>query len=146
MSDPTVVSQTPPQPDADAMAAIMAKIARVQKILGFLSYSQLLLALLFLATPFYPASLGLSAYSFGFMLLAPFLLGLAYAANFAKKDLTFARVTFRNTAISWIGFLLVALYGYFVAPSMVIIILAVIALILGGLPAMVIYQALKEQK
>ena len=126
------------------MAAIMAKIARVQRILGFLAYAQLLLALFFLATPFLPATLGLSAYAFGFMLVAPFLLGLAYAANFAKKDLTFAKVAFRNTAISQIGLLLIALYGYFIAPSMVILIIAAIALILGGLALMVIYQASKQ--
>lgn len=144
MSDPTVVTQTPPQPDADAMAAIMAKIARVQRILGFLAYAQLLLALFFLATPFLPATLGLSAYAFGFMLVAPFLLGLAYAANFAKKDLTFAKVAFRNTAISQIGLLLIALYGYFIAPSVLILIIAAIALILGGLPLIVIYQASKQ--
>ncbi|MGB4020517.1 MAG: hypothetical protein WBK78_13590 [Syntrophomonadaceae bacterium] len=58
MSDPNVTTQTPPQPDADAMAAIMAKIARVQRILGFLAYAQLLLALFFLAAPFLPESLG----------------------------------------------------------------------------------------
>lgn len=144
MSDSTVVTQTPPQPDADAMAAIMAKIARVQRILGFLAYAQLLLALFFLATPFLPATLGLSAYAFGFMLAAPFLLGLAYAANFAKKDLTFAKVAFRNTAISQIGLLLIALYGYFIAPSVLILIIAAIALILGGLPLIVIYQASKQ--
>lgn len=133
-----------PQPDADAMAAIMAKIARVQRILGFLAYAQLLLALFFLAAPFLPESLGVSAYAFGFMLVAPFLLGLAYAANFAKKDLTFAKVAFRNTAISQIGLLLIALYGYFIAPSIVILIIAAIALILGGLALMVIYQASKQ--
>ena len=144
MSDPNVITQTPPQPDADAMAAIMAKIARVQRILGFLAYAQLLLALFFLAAPFLPESLGVSAYAFGFMLVAPFLLGLAYAANFAKKDLTFAKVAFRNTAISQIGILLIALYGYFIAPSIVILIIAAIALILGGLALMVIYQASKQ--
>ncbi|MDI9481518.1 MAG: hypothetical protein ACOXZ6_04035 [Syntrophomonadaceae bacterium] len=144
MSDPNVTTQTPPQPDADAMAAIMAKIARVQRILGFLAYAQLLLALFFLAAPFLPESLGVSAYAFGFMLVAPFLLGLAYAANFAKKDLTFAKVAFRNTAISQIGLLLIALYGYFIAPSIVILIIAAIALILGGLALMVIYQASKQ--
>jgi hypothetical protein len=126
------------------MAAIMAKIARVQRILGFLAYAQLLLALFFLAAPFLPESLGVSAYAFGFMLVAPFLLGLAYAANFAKKDLTFAKVAFRNTAISQIGLLLIALYGYFIAPSIVILIIAAIALILGGLALMVIYQASKQ--
>ena len=144
MSAPNVITQTPPQPDADAMAAIMAKIARVQRILGFLAYAQLLLALFFLAAPFLPESLGVSAYAFGFMLVAPFLLGLAYAANFAKKDLTFAKVAFRNTAISQIGLLLIALYGYFIAPSIVILIIAAIALILGGLALMVIYQASKQ--
>lgn len=146
MTDANVVTQTPPQPDADAMAAIMAKIARIQKILGFLSISQLILALLFLATPFLPAAPGLTSNAFGFMLLAPFLLGLSYAANLAKKDLTHAKVVFRNTAISQVGFLLVTLYGYFTAPSILILILAVVALILGALPCLVIYQAKKEQK
>ncbi|MGB4507600.1 MAG: hypothetical protein WBI26_00070 [Syntrophomonadaceae bacterium] len=145
MSDPNVVSQTPPQPDADATAALMAKIARIQRILGFLAYCQLLLALLFLATPFLPATIGVPAHSFGFMLLAPFLLGLAYAANFAKKDLSYARVVFRNTAISQIGLLLVALYGYFTVPSTFILGVAAIALILGGLCLLVIYQASKQQ-
>ncbi|HOB12471.1 MAG TPA: hypothetical protein PLM20_09050 [Syntrophomonadaceae bacterium] len=142
MSDPNVATQAPP--DAEAMQAIMAKIARVQKILGFLACCQLLLALFFLATPFLPAALGVSAYAFGFMLLAPFLLGLSYAAYLAKKDLSFAKVVFRNTAISQIGFLLIALYGYFTAPSLLILILAAIALILGGLACLVIYQASKQ--
>lgn len=142
MSDPNVVTQAPP--DAAAMEAIMAKIARVQKILGFLAYCQLLLALFFLATPLLPAALGVSAYAFGFMLLAPFLLGLAYAANLARKDLSFARVVFRNTAISQIGLLLIALYGYLIAPSLLILIIAAIALILGCLACMVIYQANKQ--
>lgn len=144
MSDPNVVTQTPSQPDAEAMEALMAKVARVQKILGFLAYCQLLLALLFLAAPFFPAALGVSAYAFGFMLLAPFLLGLAYAANLAKKDLSFAKVVFRNTAIAQMGFLLIALYGYFIAPSFIILIPAAIALILGGLSCLVIYQASKQ--
>lgn len=78
------------------------------------------------------------------MLLAPFLLGLAYAANFAKKDLSYARVVFRNTAISQIGLLLVALYGYFTVPSTFILGVAAIALILGGLCLLVIYQASKQ--
>jgi high-affinity Fe2+/Pb2+ permease len=78
------------------------------------------------------------------MLAAPFLLGLAYAANFAKKDLTFAKVAFRNTAIAQMGLFLVALYGYLTAPSVLILILAAIALILGGLACLVIYQASKQ--
>lgn len=146
MTDPNVVSQASPQPDADAMAALMAKVARIQKILGFLAYSHLVLALLFLAAPFLPASLGLSAYALAFMLPAPFLLGLAYAANLAKKDLTFARVVFRNIAIAQTGFLLIALYMYFIAPSILLIILAAVALVLGGLAGLVIYQARQEAK
>lgn len=142
MSDPNAVTQAPP--DAEAMQAIMAKIAKVQKILGFLACCQLLLALFFLILPFLPAALGVSGHAFGFMLLAPFLLGLSYAAYLARKDLSFARVVFRNTAISQIGFLLIALYIYFTFPAALVLVLAAIALILGGLACMVIYQASKQ--
>lgn len=146
MTDTNIVTEAPPQPDAAAMAALMAKVAKIQKILGFLTYSQFILALLFLATPLLPATLGFTSLSFGFMMVAPFLLGLAYSANFAKKDLSFARVVFRNTAISQLGLLVIALLGYFSYPSIILLILVLIALCLGGLAGMVIYQATKEQK
>ncbi len=147
MSDLSVDTQNPPQPDPQAMAAIMAKIAKIQKILGVLSYGQLLLGLAFLTTPLWGSFLNLQNYSLGIMLLSPFLFGLAYAASFAKKDLTFARVVFRNTAISQLGLLLISIVGYFYGSvPHFFIIMMVLTLILGGLPAMVIYQALKEQK
>lgn len=134
------------QPDPQAMAAIMAKIAKVQKILGILTYGQVILGALFLLAPFLPDILGMKAFSYSFMLLAPYLFGLAYGADFAKKDLTFARVVFRNTAIAQLGLFVIALYGWLIFQASILLILAIIALILGGLPAMVIYQALKEQK
>ncbi|NLB88890.1 MAG: hypothetical protein GX790_06640, partial [Syntrophomonadaceae bacterium] len=82
----------------------------------------------------------------GLILLSPFLFGLAYAANFAKKDLTFARVVFRNTAISQLGFFLLSIVAYlFFNNSLFFLTLIFITLVLGGLPAIVIYQALKEQ-
>jgi|GEM_PF-474111 hypothetical protein len=146
MTDPNIVTEAPPQPDAAAMAAIMAKVAKIQKILGFLTYSQFLLALLLLAAPLLPTLFGPLPQSFGFMLVAPFLLGLAYSANFAKKDLSFARVVFRNTAISQLGLLVIALIEYLAYPSIIMLVLVLVALCLGGLAGMVIYQATKEQK
>lgn len=146
MSDLNVNTQNPPQPDPEAMAKIMAKVARVQKILGVLTYGQLLLGLVLLSIPLWAASFELQPFAPGLMLLSPFLFGLAYAANFAKKDLTFARVVFRNTAISQLGFFLltVAVYLFF-STSIFFLTLIFITLILGALPAIVIYQALKEQ-
>lgn len=133
-----------PAPDPEAMQALLAKLAKIQKILGNLSYGQAILGLLFLAAPFMPASLigeGISGISF--LVMAPFLFGLAYAANFAKKDITFAKVAFRNTAISQLGLSLVSIYGFIISGSLLFACTAGIALILGGLAAMVIYQASK---
>lgn len=146
MSDLNVNTQNPPQPDPEAMAKIMAKVARVQKILGVLTYGQLLLGLILLSIPFWATALELQPLVPGLILLSPFLFGLAYAANFAKKDLTFARVVFRNTAISQLGFFLLTLAVYlFFNSSIFFLTLIFITLILGALPAIVIYQALKEQ-
>lgn len=139
---------TAPQPDPKVMEALMAKVAKIQKILGFLGLSQALVGLLLLTSPFWLTSLTGLQEPAAFMALTPFYLGLAYAANFAKKDLTFAKVVFRNTAIAQIGLLVIILFmGYLLLiPSVFFWGWAVITLILGGLPGMVIYQALKEQK
>ncbi|CFX43836.1 Uncharacterized [Syntrophomonas zehnderi OL-4] len=136
-----------PQPDPQAMEALMAKVARIQKILGFLSQSQGLVGLILLFSPFWLSSLTGMQEPFAFLALAPFFLGLAYAANFAKKDLTFAKVVFRNTAIAQTGLFIIALIGiFFLKLPVVFWVLAAITFILGGLPGMVIYQAQKEQK
>lgn len=146
MSDVNVNTNSVPQPDSEAMAKIMAKVAKIQKILGVLAYGQLLLGLVFLSLPLWAAALELESLVPGLIILSPFLFGLAYAANFAKKDLTFARVVFRNTAISQLGFFLLSIAVYFFFNSSVFFLaLIFITLILGGLPALVIYQALKEQ-
>lgn len=138
---------TAPQPDPKAMEALMAKVARIQKILGFLSWSQVLVGLVLLISPFWLVSLTGLQEPFAFLALAPFFLALAYAASFAKKDLTFAKVVFRNTAIAQIGLLIITLTGiFFLNLPVVFWVLVVITLILGGLPSMVIYQAQKEQK
>ncbi len=132
-----------PAPDPEAMKALLAKVAKIQKILGVLSYGQATMGLIFLAAPFIPALSGTKELGLGFLLLAPFLLGLAYATYFAKKDLTFAKVAFRNTAISHLGLISAASYGYMASGQMIFAATAVAALILGGLASMVIYQASK---
>jgi len=132
-----------PAPDPEAMKALLAKLAKIQKILGVLTYGQAFLGVLFLAAPFIPALTGSPVLGLGFLLLAPFQFGLAYAADFAKKDLTFAKVAFRNAAISQLGLFIVALYGYTASGSVLFAFTALAALILGGLAAMVIYQASK---
>ncbi len=137
----------PPQPDPKVMEALMAKVARIQKILGFLTWSQCLVGLILLAAPLWLTTATGLKEPFAFLALAPFFLGLAYAANFAKKDLTFARVVFRNSAIAQIGLNAIVLLGIllFALPNAFWVLYAV-TLVLGGLPGMVIYQALKEQK
>ncbi len=146
MSDLGVDTQSSHQPDPQAMEAIMAKIAKIQKILGVLAYGQLLLALIFLLAPLWGSLLGLGAYPLGLMLMSPFLFGLAYAASFAKKDLTFARVVFRNTAISQLGLLIISIIGFiYGSATNFFILLMFVSLVFGGLSAMVIYQAQKEQ-
>lgn len=134
---------TAPAPDPEAMKALMAKLAKLQKILGVLTYGQATMGVLFLAAAFIPSLTGSPALGLGFLMLAPFLLGLAYATNFAKKDLTFAKVAFRNTAISQLGLILAASYGYMASGAILFAVTAVAALILGGLAGMVIYQASK---
>ncbi len=132
-----------PAPDPEVMKALMAKVAKIQKILGILTYGQATLGVLFLVAAFLPSLPGSRALGLGFLMVAPFMLGLAYATNFAKKDLTFAKVAFRNTAISQLGLISAASYGYIASGAVLFAGTAVAALILGGLAAMVIYQASK---
>lgn len=133
-----------PAPDPEAMKALLAKLAKIQKILGNLSYGQAILGLIFLAAPFMPSSLiGDKIPGMSFLMLVPFLFGLSYATNFAKKDITFAKVAFRNTAISQLGLFLVAIYGFITYGAVLFAFTAAVAIILGGLAAMVIYQASK---
>lgn len=143
----TEVNTTPqaPAPDPEAMKALLAKLAKIQKILGNLSFGQAILGLLFLAAPFMPANLvGDKIPGTSYLLLAPFLFGLSYATSFAKKDITFAKVAFRNTAISQLGLAVVSLGLFFLYPGTILLACtAGIALLLGGLAAMVIYQASK---
>jgi len=144
MSDANLAAQAP-APDPEAMQALLAKIAKIQKILGILSYGQALMGLLVLVAPLLPALAGSSEFGFSLMMLAPFYFGLAYAANFAKKDLTFAKVAFRNSAISELGLFIASIYVYLNTGSLIIGIVAAAAIVLGGLAAMVIYQATKSQ-
>ena len=132
-----------PAPDPDVMKALMAKVAKIQKILGALSTGQAIVGIFLLLAGFLPTLSGSKELSFGLIMLAPFYFGLAYLADFAKKDLTFAKAAFRNTAISQLGLLIVALYAYVVSGSPLIAGLAILALIFGGLSGMVIYQASK---
>lgn len=144
MSDANLAPQAP-APDPEAMQALMAKIAKIQKILGILSYGQALMGLLVLVAPFIPVLVGSSQLGFSLFMLAPFYFGLAYAANFAKKDLTFAKVAFRNSAISELGLFIASIYVYLSTGSLIAGIVAAAAIVLGGLAAMVIYQASKSQ-
>ncbi len=133
-----------PQPD---MQALMAKVAKLQKILGFLTWSQALMGVLLLAAPFWLTSITGMQEPFAFLALAPFFLGLAYVADFAKKDLTHAKAAFRNTAIAQMGLNGITLVGILVLHLHPVFWgLYLITLVMGGLPVMVIRQALKEQK
>lgn len=143
MSEVNMAPQAP-APDPEAMQALLAKIAKIQKILGILTYGQALMGLLVLVAPFIPMLVGSAKFGFSLFMLAPFYFGLAYAANFAKKDLTFAKVAFRNSAISELGLLVASLYVYLTTGSLVVGIIAAAAIVMGGLAAMVIYQASKQ--
>lgn len=142
MSEENTVPQAP-APDPEAMKALMAKLAKIQKILGILTYGQAFMGLLFLVAPFLPSLTGSSELGLGLLMLAPFFFGLAYAADFAKKDLTFAKVAFRNTAISELGLFVVSMYAYLSSGALILGIAAAAAIILGGMAAMIIYQASK---
>ncbi|HNX28774.1 MAG TPA: hypothetical protein PKN87_05100 [Syntrophomonadaceae bacterium] len=130
-----------PQPDPAAMAALMAKIAKVQKILGFLTWGQILVGLAFLLALFWcQAEMG----KFALMAVAPFYLALGYVADLAKKDLSQIKPVLRATAISQLGFALVLLIGLLYLPLPVQYwTWVVIALIFGLLPTMIIIQAKK---
>lgn len=132
-----------PAPDPEAMKALMAKLAKIQKILKFLYLGQAAVAVLLLLLAFMPNLSGSPELSFTFLMLVPFFCGLAYLASFAGKDLTFAKAAFRNTAISQLGLFIVALYAYLSLGSLMVGVLALLALIFGALAAMVIYQASK---
>lgn len=136
---------TPPAaaPDPEAMKALMAKLAKIQKILKILYLGQATVAVLLLLLAFMPNLSGSPQLSFAFLMLVPFFCGLAYLASFAGKDLTFAKAAFRNTAISQLGLFVVGLYGYMSLNSLAVGALALLALVFGGLAAMVIYQASK---
>ncbi|NLW92522.1 MAG: hypothetical protein GXY34_13115 [Syntrophomonadaceae bacterium] len=131
-----------PAPD-EAMQALLAKIAKIQKILGVLTCGQALMGLLVLVAPIIPSLVGSPELGFGLFMLAPFYFGLAYAANFAKKDLTFAKVAFRNTAISELGLFIASIYAYLSTGSLIVGIVAAAAIVFGGLAGIVIYQASK---
>lgn len=128
-----------PQPDPAAMAAIMAKIAKVQKILAFLTWGQMLVGLAFVL-----ALLWCQAQPFALMVAAPFYLALAYVADMAKKDLAQVKPVLRATAIGQFGFMLILIVGLIVIPLPVQYwAWAAIALIFAALPAIIIYQAKK---
>ncbi len=128
-----------PQPDPAAMAAIMAKIAKVQKILAFLTWGQMLVGLAFVL-----ALLWCQAQPFALMVAAPFYLALAYVADMAKKDLAQVKPVLRATAIGQFGFMLILIVGLIVIPLPVQYwAWVVIALIFAALPAIIIYQAKK---
>lgn len=142
MSDtPLNTENAAPQPDPAAMAAIMAKIAKVQKIFAFLTWGQMLVGFGFLfALLWCQAEMG----KFALMSVAPFYLALAYGADMAKKDLSFAKVVLRVTAIAQLGFLLILIIGIMAIPLPVQYwAWVVLAFIFAALPAMVIYQAKK---
>lgn len=145
----TAPNQEQVQPDPQALAALQAKIARVQKILGFLACGQLVVGVILLFAPYLLLPLGLTevgpAEPFPYQALGVFLIALAYAADFSRKDLTFARLAFRVTALAQLGLLVVTLISMFAYPlPSSFWILVILALIFGGLPAYVIYQFKKS--
>lgn len=142
MSDtPLNTENAAPQPDPAATAALMAKIAKVQRILGFLTWGQIIVGLIFLfALLWCQAELG----KFALMSVAPFYLALGYIANLAKKDLSQVRPVLRATAISQLGFGLVLIIGIFMlALPVQYWAWVAIALIFGILPSIIIIQAKK---
>lgn len=133
-----------PQIDPKVMASLQKKIAQVQQILGLFVIVETLIGLLMLAAPLWLAASGLTpsaSEGFPYMALAPFLFALAFGANMAKKDLTHAKVVFRTTAISGLGFAVITILGIFVfALPGAFWVLAAIALIIGALAQFVINQ------
>lgn len=129
------------QPDPAAMEAVMKKIAKVQKILAFLTWGQMIVGLIFIFALFWcQAAMG----KFALMAVAPFYLALAYVADMAKKDLAQVKPVLRATAIAQLGFMLVLIAGI-LALSLPVQYWAWVALafIFGLLPALIIYQAKK---
>ena len=125
------------QPDPAAMEAVMKKIAKVQKILGFLTWGQLLIGLVFIfALLWCQAEMG----KFALMSVAPFYLALAYVADMAKKDLSQVKPVLRATAIAQFGFMLVLIAGIFtISLPVQYWAWVAIAFIFGLLRAIIIY-------
>jgi len=129
------------QPDPAAMEAVMKKIAKVQKILAFLTWGQLIVGVAFLLALLWCQA---EAGRFALMAVAPFYLALAYVANMAKKDLSQIKPVLRATAIAQFGFMLVLIVGMLVVALPVQYwVWVFLAFVFGLLPAIIIYQAKK---
>ncbi|MGE5450014.1 MAG: hypothetical protein ACM3PA_01395 [Methanomassiliicoccales archaeon] len=141
MTDNQVPQMTPEQ-----IAALQARVAKLQRILKMVSWVQYIFGVVLVLAPWWLEMTGLSpAQPYAYQVLAFFFVGLGYAANFAASDLGSARVVLRATAISQLGLAIVTLIGIFLYPlPMAFWGLFVVGLICGAPPAYVIYQFKKS--
>jgi len=137
-----------PQMTPEQIAALQAKVAKLQKILKMTSWVEYIVGLVLVLAPWWLPMTGLNpAQPYAYQALAFFFIGLGYAANFAAGDLGSARVVFRATAISQLGLAVVSLAAIFLYQLPVAFwAFVVIGLIAGGPSAYVIYQFIKSSK
>lgn len=131
-----------PQMTPEQLAAIQARVAKLQRVLKLVSWVEYIVGAVWILAPWWLPLTGLSAAQpYAYQALAFFFVGLGYAASFAASDLGSARVVLRATAISQLGFAVVALAGIFLyqLPN-AFWAFVVIGVIAGGPPAYVIYQ------
>ncbi|MGE5416156.1 MAG: hypothetical protein ACM3UZ_05215 [Acidobacteriota bacterium] len=142
-------AQAPPAPDPAAMAAMMAKIAKLMKMLQFLGWGQYLVGILLILMPLALLSRSCTLTpleAFLYQGIGAFFVAFGYAAEFTRKDLSFARLFFRIGAIGQLLFAVItimSILSYNLNPALWL--LAVAALVFGGIPAFVIYQFKKGQ-
>jgi len=135
-----------PQMTPEQLAAIQARVAKLQRILKLVSAIEYLVGIVWILAPWWLPLTGLSAAQpYAYQALAFFFIGLGYAAKFAAGDLGSARVVLRATAISQLGFAAVAAAGIFLyqLPTAFWAFVA-IGILAGGPPAYVIYQFKKS--
>ncbi|MGE5405123.1 MAG: hypothetical protein ACM3PP_09290 [Candidatus Saccharibacteria bacterium] len=142
-------AQAPPAPDPAVMAAIQAKIAKLLKMLQFLGWGQYLVGILLILMPVTLVSRSCTLTpleTYLFQGIGAFFVALGYAAEFTRKDLTFARLFFRVGAIGQLFLAvitIISILSYKLPPALWL--LAVASLVFGGIPAYVIYQFKKGQ-
>ncbi|MGE5380389.1 MAG: hypothetical protein ACM3NT_04900 [Methylocystaceae bacterium] len=131
-----------PQMTPEQIAALQAKVAKLQKILKLVSWVEYIAGVVLVLAPWWLSLIGLSSTQpYAYQVLAFFFIGLGYAAKFAAGDLGSAKVVLRSTAIAQLGLTVVTVAGIFLYPLPAAFwALAAVGLICGGPPAYVIYQ------